>query len=270
MRVAGPFGYRRGLLSPLRDAVLSSTAGRDARLDWTIAAKLFAALFAIMNPLSVIPVYLALTADQAPEERRAASLMMIATVVTGAAVCAIAGQGLLSIFGIDVPHFRLAGGVIVLLIALSMLSGEEHSSHAGTTEEQKDFRSAASVGMYPLAIPITLGPGTMATIIVFAQSATAPSSFLGYYTGLIGYLVFFQRDDSDSARDFGVDVTNRTQRVKAPHGHHSCRHCGRDDHGSPVANISSLGGVMAAPCQHRDSHRSFRRSCFFDDHLGRI
>src|SRR5262245_14379665 len=46
-RGAGPFGYRRGLLSPLRDAVLSSTAGRDARLDWTIAAKLFAALFAI-------------------------------------------------------------------------------------------------------------------------------------------------------------------------------------------------------------------------------
>jgi multiple antibiotic resistance protein len=92
-------------------------------LDWTLAAKLFAALFAIMNPLGVIPAYLALTADHSPEERRGAALMMTVTVVAGALVCALAGQAVLSVFGIDVPHFRLAGGVIVLMIALSMLKG---------------------------------------------------------------------------------------------------------------------------------------------------
>lgn len=160
-------------------------------MDWTLAAKLFAALFAIMNPLGVIPAYLALTADHSPEERRGAAFMMIVTVVAGAVVCALTGQAVLSVFGIDVPHFRLAGGVIVLMIALSMLKGEEHSSHAGTPDEKKDFGSAASVGVYPLAIPIALGPGTMATIIVFAQSATSHGSLFGYYAGLIGYLVFF-------------------------------------------------------------------------------
>lgn len=160
-------------------------------MDWVMTTKLFAALFAILNPLSVIPVYLALTADQTAEVRRQSVLAMIATVVAGALVCAVAGQAVLSLFGIDVAHFRLAGGLIVLLIALSMLSGEDHSSHSGTADEKTDFHSTASVGIYPLAIPIALGPGTMATIIVFAQSASVSGAHIGYYVGLIGYLAFF-------------------------------------------------------------------------------
>ena len=160
-------------------------------MDLTLTAKLFAALFAIMNPLSTIPVFLALTSDLKPAARRSALMAMIMTVTVGAFICALAGQAVLSVFGIDVPHFRLAGGLIVLMIALTMLGGDDHSSHQGTEAEQEHFETVSSVGIYPLGLPIALGPGTMATLIVFAQEAHGTAGVAGYYAGLLGYLIFF-------------------------------------------------------------------------------
>ena len=160
-------------------------------LDVTLATKLFAAMFAIMNPLSIAPVFLALTADLPSAGRRNAVIAMIATVTVGSLICALAGDGLLALFGIDVAHFRLAGGLIVLMIALSMLNGDASSSHAGSAAEQQHFAAADNPGIYPLGLPLAFGPGTMATIIVFAQSAHDPVQQAGFYAGLVGYLAFF-------------------------------------------------------------------------------
>ena len=163
-----------------------------AHLDLTLSAKLFAALFAIMNPLTIIPVFLSLTADRSPAERRSTMLVLNATVALGCLVCALGGRWVLGVFGIDVTHFQLAGGLIVLLLALSMLSGEEHSAHAGTPAEKQTFSSASSLGVYPLGIPLSIGPGTMTTIIIFASQASATTGgTAGFYLALVGYVVFF-------------------------------------------------------------------------------
>lgn len=160
-------------------------------MDLTLAAKLFAALFAIMSPLSIVPIFLALSADLDAAGRRGTLIAMVGTVTIGALVCALAGHALLGLFGIDVAHFRLAGGLIVLMIALSMLSGDDHSSHQGTPAEKARFTSTSNPGVYPLGLPIALGPGTMATIIVYAQQSGTEATLTGFYAGLIGYLVFF-------------------------------------------------------------------------------
>jgi multiple antibiotic resistance protein len=161
-------------------------------MDWTLTLKLFAALFAIMNPLSTIPVFLAMTADATDADRRKAMLSLIATVAIGSLIFAVAGQWLLSMFGIDVDHFRLAGGIIVLLLALNMLNGNDSSAHHGTEKEQQSYSAANNVGIYPVGVPISLGPGTIATIIVFSQSASAGfDARIAFYAGLFGYLVFF-------------------------------------------------------------------------------
>lgn len=163
-----------------------------ANLDLTLSAKLLAALFAIMNPLTIIPVFLSLTADRSAAERRSTMLTLNATVAIGCLVCALGGRAVLGVFGIDVTHFQLAGGLIVLLLALSMLSGEEHSAHSGTAEEKKTFSSASSLGVYPLGIPLSIGPGTMTTIIIFAaQAGGHPGGEAGFYLALVGYVVFF-------------------------------------------------------------------------------
>lgn len=160
-------------------------------IDLPLAAKVFAALFAIMSPLSVIPVFMTLTADLAPSERRRTLMAMLATVGTGMIACAVGGQALLSLFGIDIAHFRLAGGLIVLMIALSMLKGGEDSAHHGSDAERKQFRSVDNPGIYPLGLPIAFGPGTMATIIVYAHAARTAPQLAGGSLGLVGYLAFF-------------------------------------------------------------------------------
>lgn len=163
-----------------------------AGIDFPLTAKVFAALFAIMNPLTIIPVFLSLTADRPPSEQRSTMLTLNATVAIGCLICALGGSAVLSVFGIDVRHFQLAGGLIVLLLALSMLSGEEHSAHSGTDQEKKTFDSASSLGVYPLGIPLSMGPGSMTSIIIFAQSGSEhPGGMVGFYIGLIGYVIFF-------------------------------------------------------------------------------
>ncbi|SHO64397.1 multiple antibiotic resistance protein [Pseudoxanthobacter soli DSM 19599] len=160
-------------------------------MDLTISMKLFAALFAIMNPLVNLPIFLALTSDQTAAERRATATTTIIAVAVGSVVCSVLGAPLLAAFGIDVNHFRLAGGLIVLLIALSMLNGTENATHSGTQAEKATFSHAAHVAIYPMATPILLGPGSISTMIVFFQRAKDAGELPAYGLGLVGYLVFF-------------------------------------------------------------------------------
>lgn len=160
-------------------------------MDFTLITKLFAALFAIMNPLTIIPVYLALTTDADAQQRRATVWVVLLTVVVGSLVTALAGRWLLSLFGISIDLFSLAGGLIVLLIALSMLNGDEHPSHHGTEKEKKAYDPNSTIGVYPLGIPLSVGPGTMAAILIFEQSAASTKQLPSYYVGLVAYLVFF-------------------------------------------------------------------------------
>lgn len=163
-----------------------------AHLDFTLTAKVFAALFAIMSPLTIVPVFLSLTANRPRADQRSTMLALNATVIIGCLACALGGRSILTAFGIDINHFQLAGGLIVLLLALSMLSGENHSAHSGTAAEQKSVDSASSLGVYPLGIPLALGPGTMTTIIIFTHAGTdRPGGDASVYLGLVGYVVFF-------------------------------------------------------------------------------
>lgn len=160
-------------------------------MDLTLTTKFFVALFAIMNPMTTMPVYLALAGDIDPSQRRSVVWGMIITVSVGALVTALVGHWLLSVFGIDVNHFTLAGGLIVLAIAWSMLNGEEHSSNHGSQKEKQAYRPNSTIGVYPLGIPLSMGPGAMATILIFEQSAVASQHLIGYYIGLVAYLIFF-------------------------------------------------------------------------------
>ena len=155
--------------------------------DVTLAAKVFAALFAIMSPLSTVPIFLTLTDDMAASGRRATVIALVATVAIGSLVCALAGEAVLGLFGIDVTHFRLAGGLIVMTIALSMLQADAPAPEP----EQHTAQAHDNPGIYPLGLPLTLGPGAMATIIVFAQAAHGSAQVAGFYAGLFGYLAFF-------------------------------------------------------------------------------
>jgi len=165
-------------------------------MDYTFAVTFFGALFAIMNPITNLPVFLSLTEGGGPEIQRQTALKATLYSLVMGAIFAIGGRQILTLFGITVDDFRVAGGLVVLLIALNMLHGEKSSTHNGTPEEKNAYPAPESVAFYPLTFPIIMGPGTITTLIVFSHQIKgipdmiAFAAVFGLLIAMLG-LVFF-------------------------------------------------------------------------------
>ncbi len=145
-------------------------------MDVVFFAKVFAALFAIMSPLANLPVFLSLTADMdQPRQRRVARTVVIGLVI-GCTITVLAGTEILKLFGIGIQSFRLAGGLLILLIALTLLRGQQPRSHAGNEKERERYDDQDNPGIYPMTVPILLGPGAISTMIIYAHEATATAT----------------------------------------------------------------------------------------------
>ncbi|RQZ10519.1 MarC family protein [Burkholderia sp. Bp9031] len=158
-------------------------------LDFSFSIKVFAALFAIMNPIANIPVFLSLTEGAADTVRRKVALTAAIGVTIGCIVSAVAGGAILRAFGLTIDDFRLAGGLLVLLIALSMLHGAPSRQHSPGDDEGADPAAADSIAIYPLTIPLLVGPGTIATMIVLGHTAFSSGQTLAFALGLVAFLV---------------------------------------------------------------------------------
>lgn len=98
--------------------------------DLAFSIKVFSALFAIMNPVANVPVFLSLTQGSSDAERRRIAVTALIAVSAGCVVAAVASEAILNVFGVIINDFRLAGGLLVLLIALSMLHGTASKQQA--------------------------------------------------------------------------------------------------------------------------------------------
>lgn len=129
-----------------------------------------AALFAIMNPFGNIAIFLSVTADRSDAERHQIALTTAVAVLITLLVAAVLGQQILALFGISVGAFRIAGGIIIMLLALSMLRAQTSPVHH-SAEEEHAGKVKDNPAIFPLAIPVIAGPGSMATVILYGQHA---------------------------------------------------------------------------------------------------
>ena len=129
--------------------------------------SLIATLFSMMNPIGNVGIFAGMTTDRPPAEARRIAWTCAGAIAITLLIVAWSGSLLLDFFGITVDSLRAAGGVIVLLIGLHMLSNK--SEHQHTPSEIEDAMPRASIAAVPLAIPIVAGPGTMAAVLVAAQ-----------------------------------------------------------------------------------------------------
>jgi multiple antibiotic resistance protein len=139
-------------------------------LDLTEYTKFLIAILAIANPIGIIPVFLTLTADETVNQRvKIGRIVVIATALI-LLITLFFGELVLAIFGISIHSFQVGGGIMILLMAISML----HTSHSTirqnrNTVEQHDSESIAVV---PLAMPLLAGPGAISTVIINAANGT--------------------------------------------------------------------------------------------------
>lgn len=157
-------------------------------VDLPFVMKVFAALFAIMNPIANVPVFLSLAEGASDAVRRRVAVTAAIGTTIGCLVSILGGQAVLDAFGLSVDDFRLAGGLIVLTIALSMLQGSSSPTHGRSPKEKEDAVEAESVAIYPLTIPLLVGPGTIATLIVYGQTARAQAKWLELAIGVGAFL----------------------------------------------------------------------------------
>ena len=139
-------------------------------MDHSFGLTFFGALFAIMNPLVNLPLFLALTNSYTAAEQRKTALAVTAYSALMCVIISLVGPQILTFFGITVNDFRVAGGLVLAGIALSMLHGGGSTAHEGAKQENMQA-PGESIAFYPMTFPMVVGPGTITTLIVFVHEA---------------------------------------------------------------------------------------------------
>ena len=130
----------------------------------------FPSLFSIVDPLAAVPIFLALAGseDVAAQRRTAVRATVTATVILS--LFALLGTHIFKFFGITIPAFKMAGGVLLFTLALEMMRAK-HSGARSTPEEQSEAQAKEDAGLIPLGVPLLSGPGAIATVMVWSSRA---------------------------------------------------------------------------------------------------
>jgi multiple antibiotic resistance protein len=136
-------------------------------IQWLTA---LVAVFFIIDPFAATPAFLAMTAGCDRLRRKQMARRASLTCVVILSVFATVGKYLFRVFGISLPAFKLAGGLLLLLVALDMLQARRSRTRE-TPEEQVDACAIEDVGIIPMGIPMLAGPGSISTVMVLVGQA---------------------------------------------------------------------------------------------------
>lgn len=144
----------------------------------SIAIKTFVAVFVLVDALGIVPMFLVLTKGMEPEQTH--SVVDRASIVATAVLLgfAFAGQWVLNYMDISMGSLRVAGGLLLLIIALRMLEGELDTP---VVEQERD------VAITPLALPLMAGPGTLTTVMLLMSES--PSLHLSVVVGIVAAML---------------------------------------------------------------------------------
>lgn len=129
-------------------------------------------LFAIVDPIGSIPLFLSATYGWPAERRAQAARIAAATVFAVLGVAVFMGEALLNFFGISLASFSVGGGILLLLLAVSMMQARVTSIRQ-TREEAEEAVDRESVGVVPLGIPLLAGPGAITQVIIAGHDSGA-------------------------------------------------------------------------------------------------
>jgi multiple antibiotic resistance protein len=122
-------------------------------------------VFFLVDPFTVIPLFVAVTADSSESERRQVARRAAWTCAIVLCSFALAGSLIFKMFGITLPAFKIAGGIILLGIGLDMLQARPSGTKV-TPEETEEGASKADASIIPLGMPMLAGPGAISTVMV--------------------------------------------------------------------------------------------------------
>jgi multiple antibiotic resistance protein len=182
---------------------VQATAGAFQTLEHSAVVRFsllaFSSIFFLVDPFAALPTFLAVTAGNDGARRRATARKASLTAWLLLSAFAVAGQYIFRLFGVTLPAFEIAGGIILLLIGLDMLNARR----SATQETGAETEAAAikeDAGIVPLGIPMLAGPGSITSVMVLVGQAQGRWLLMGAILGsiaitaLICYLVLGNSD----------------------------------------------------------------------------
>lgn len=148
------------------------------------ALLVFTSLLAIVNPLSAVPMFLAVTSGYTHQQRQSTLRMAIATAIIVLFVFGLLGTWILDFFGITTQAFRITGGVLFLGIGSDMLRAKRGRVKA-TRQEMEEAGSREQTGIIPLGIPALAGPGAITTVITLIPQARDTWQMASIYVSIV-------------------------------------------------------------------------------------
>ena len=133
-------------------------------MELSILITSFVTLFVIVDPIGLTPLFVAMTQDMTPKQQRQIAIRSIVVAIGILFAFTLFGDAILRFAGISMPAFRVAGGILLFLTALDML----FERRAKRREDRKDEELRDDPSVFPLAIPLIAGPGSIATVILLA------------------------------------------------------------------------------------------------------
>ncbi len=132
----------------------------------------FASIFVIVNPIEATLIFVTLTSGLNSQEKSRICTRSTVVAFTTAILFSVAGDVVLRIFGITVDSLRVAGGILLFLVAIDMLRGVRQQKKV-TEAELRDANQREDVSVFPLAIPLLTGPGAITTVVVLMGAAAS-------------------------------------------------------------------------------------------------
>jgi len=154
----------------------------------------FSAVFFVVDPLGALPIYIAMTQTDSPEKRKMIALKaaIISTILL--AIFAVAGTLIFKLFGITFGAFKIAGGILLMSMAVDMIYAKPTRIRTSPEETQEGIEKD-DVALIPLAIPMLAGPGSLSTVMVLMSQTTGSRVKIGIVlccilvTGLLSYIL---------------------------------------------------------------------------------
>jgi multiple antibiotic resistance protein len=132
--------------------------------EWfTFSLLSLSAIFFVVDPMGVIPIFIAMTLHDSPEKRRDMAKRASIAAFFILSLFAVAGTLIFKVFGVTLGAFKVAGGVLLLLTSIEMLRAQPARTRT-SPEEEREGAKKEDVAIFPLAIPMLAGPGSIATV----------------------------------------------------------------------------------------------------------
>lgn len=148
-------------------------------MDLKLFGEAFVTLLVITDPPGMMPIFLALTGALPARDRNRAAWQAVALALGVIVVFAVAGQTILNYLHVDLPALQAAGGLLLVLVALELLTGKTDDPHQQNT---------SNIALVPLGTPLLAGPGAIVATMLFVQQARDVTDFVAIAAAIVAVM----------------------------------------------------------------------------------